>query len=300
MEKACLNALMDRSKDLQIACWLLEAWLRLRSFAGAAEGFRVITALCENFWDDLHPRIEGDDLEYRIAPINWLNEKIPVLLKLQPLTAPQSDDVKPYCWADWETACRPKRGDEKPEPADSERVTQARFQQSAMLSPTPFLRNVQRQIEAVMDATAELEAALETRCGADGPSLRQFEATLEPMRGLISGILSQRGPAETVIEKAVEEKVGARSELRGDLPASPSSSFVVGPITSRSEAYMRLEEAADYLARNEPHSPTPYLVRRAIAWGGMRLEDLLPELVQNRGELDEIYRLLQINKEKGR
>ena len=59
-------------------------------------------------------------------------------------------------------------------------------------------------------------------------------------------------------------------------------------------------EAADYLARTEPHSPTPYLVRRAIAWGSMRLEDLLPELVRNDGELTEICRLLQISHNAGK
>jgi type VI secretion system protein ImpA len=78
------------------------------------------------------------------------------------------------------------------------------------------------------------------------------------------------------------------------VPAVPMSHS--GPIRSRAEAYMRLEEVAEYLARTEPHSPTPYLIKRAISWGGMRLEDLLPELVRNRGELDEIYDLLRISK----
>ena len=55
-----------------------------------------------------------------------------------------------------------------------------------------------------------------------------------------------------------------------------------------------LAEAADYLARTEPHSPTPYLVRRAIAWGSMSLEQLLPEMIRNGNELQEIFRLLQI------
>jgi type VI secretion system protein ImpA len=57
-----------------------------------------------------------------------------------------------------------------------------------------------------------------------------------------------------------------------------------------------LNEAADFLARTEPHSPAPYLVRRAIAWGSLRFEDLVQELVQNKNELDTIYKLLQIHK----
>jgi type VI secretion system protein ImpA len=64
------------------------------------------------------------------------------------------------------------------------------------------------------------------------------------------------------------------------------------PIRSRSEAYRRLTEAADYLQRTEPHSPTPYLVRRAVAWGGMSLGELLQELVQSDSDLNAIYTLL--------
>jgi type VI secretion system protein ImpA len=65
-------------------------------------------------------------------------------------------------------------------------------------------------------------------------------------------------------------------------------------IHSRAEAYQLLAEVADFLARNEPHSPVPYLVSRAVTWGSMPLEALLPELVRNAGELAEIYRLLNL------
>ena len=64
------------------------------------------------------------------------------------------------------------------------------------------------------------------------------------------------------------------------------------PIRSRAEAYRRLAEAADYLLRTEPHSPAPYLVRRAVAWGGMSLGELLEELVQGDSDLKAIYTLL--------
>ena len=293
VERNCVYVLMHRSKDLQVACWLLEAWTHQRGFAGAAEGLRLISALCEVFWDDMYPQLEDGDLEFRIAPFDWLNEKIPLHLKLLPITAPQSEDVKTYCWADWEIACRPKRPGEQDDSEDNGKPTQAKFQQSALLSPTPYLRSLLRQIEAVMDASAEVESVLENRLGREAPSLRQFDATMEPIRGLIAGIVSQRAP-EVHPEVPVEVR-GMPQNNRSDSGAAAAPAFSsTGPITSRAEAYMRLEEAADYLARTEPHSPTPYLVRRAIAWGSMRLEDLLPELVQNRGELEEIFRLLQM------
>ena len=68
-----------------------------------------------------------------------------------------------------------------------------------------------------------------------------------------------------------------------------------GLIRSREEAYRRLAEAADYLLRTEPHSPTPYLVMRAVAWGNLPLTGLLQELVQNEGDLQQLYKLLGMN-----
>ncbi len=70
------------------------------------------------------------------------------------------------------------------------------------------------------------------------------------------------------------------------------------PICSRSEAYRRLAEAADYLLRTEPHSPTPYLVKRAIGWGNMSLTELLMELVNSENDLAGIYNLLGIKFDK--
>ena len=58
--------------------------------------------------------------------------------------------------------------------------------------------------------------------------------------------------------------------------------------------FKRLSEAADYLLRTEPHSPTPYLVKRAVEWGSMSLPELLQQIVRNEGEMSEIDRLLRL------
>ncbi|MCB1033146.1 MAG: type VI secretion system protein TssA, partial [Acidobacteria bacterium] len=67
-----------------------------------------------------------------------------------------------------------------------------------------------------------------------------------------------------------------------------------GAIRSRAEAYRRLSEAADYLARTEPHSPTPYLVRRAVSWGSMTVTELLKELLADKSDLTTVFKLLGI------
>ena len=55
VERACLDAIETRSKDIQIAAWLLEAWIHLHGFPGLREGLHLIAELCDTYWDGMHP-----------------------------------------------------------------------------------------------------------------------------------------------------------------------------------------------------------------------------------------------------
>jgi len=48
----CFEALENRSKDLQIATWMLESLLHLYGFEGVREGLKLIKGMVENFWDE--------------------------------------------------------------------------------------------------------------------------------------------------------------------------------------------------------------------------------------------------------
>ena len=58
---ACERALTTRTKDLQFAAWLTEAWLHLDAFRGLDRGLRLISALCRDFWDDLYPAVDREE-----------------------------------------------------------------------------------------------------------------------------------------------------------------------------------------------------------------------------------------------
>src|ERR1044072_4000533 len=85
VSSVCVETLTTRTKDLQIAGWLLEAWLHRDGFAGVAKGLRVVAGMCELFWNELYPEIEGTDLEGRIAPFDWIEQKLSLKLKHIPL-----------------------------------------------------------------------------------------------------------------------------------------------------------------------------------------------------------------------
>ena len=82
----CVDALLNRTKDLQIAGWLTEALTVMQGFGGLATGLMIIRAYLENFWESVYPQIEDDDLEYRVGRLEFLNNSLWSRVKQIPLT----------------------------------------------------------------------------------------------------------------------------------------------------------------------------------------------------------------------
>ena len=306
VEALCLEALSARTKDLQLAGWLLESWLHLYGFAGVREGVRLLAGLCENFWEDLHPALEEGDFEGRVATVVWAEEKLSLKLKLVPLTAPQTGDDFSHTLADWESACQldnlSKKNPKAAADAESQgQVTLAKFQTGVMLTPTPFYSEMLADLEASHEACLSFERLLEEKCGPHAPGLYKFREVLRSIHNLVSGVMNAR--PEMPDEHAAEAGAAAAFDGEaGDAPALLSQTqpaaqphLLGGGIRSRAEAYRRLEEAADYLLLTEPHSPVPYLIKRAVAWGGMNLQEVLQQIIRNDGEMQELDRLLRLS-----
>jgi type VI secretion system ImpA family protein len=292
-EAICVEALESRTKDLQIAGWLLEASLHLYGFSGVEAGLQLLAGLCQNFWEDLYPSLDGEDLDDRIAPIEWINQKLALKLKQIPLTLASERDERTYSFIDWESAChfenlaRQDPGALKEALANIDPTVDA-FQNALALTDPSFHLELVKDLDKAVDACRLLQHVLDVKCGKQSPSLYQFNEVLCAIQQLMSQSLRARDGGPEMLEDQSEEtpRVGS-SQQEVELWSG-------GPIRSRTDAYRRLSEAADYLLRTEPHSPTPYLVKRAVEWGHMNLSEVLQQIVRNEGEMTEIDRLLRL------
>ena len=295
--RLCLDALETRSKDLQLAAWLLEAWTRLEGLPGTAAGLTVLAALCESFWETVHPQPQDGDVGYRMAPLEWVADRLPDAVRGIVVTAPGGgEDARVCTYADLDGARHLDRlARTDPEGAKAAaargRVTFDRFLVSVSLTPTPFYVALAGDARRALDALDALAGLLGRLAAADAPSFQKLGDALFALQHFAERVLEERRDQGEVIAPAAppapgdyELEEGEEMEMEEIHPGSP--------IRSRAEAYRRLAEAADYLLRTEPHSPAPYLVRRAVAWGGMSLGELLEELVQGDNDLKAIYTLL--------
>jgi type VI secretion system protein ImpA len=301
VESLCAEALAQRSKDLQLAVWLLEAWIQLDSFAGAARGLELMHLLCATFWEQMYPEIT-DDLGARLAPLQWVNDKLSRRLRLLRLTHPAIEGVPAYSLADWEAILHSPAGDKAAQEANL-----ARFQQSVTITTYPWFAAMNESVLEALRQVRALDDLIDEKAGKLSPGLIKFrtEATsvAELMETMLDATRSQEpAPAKPEPAKLILptphtpltlETMIANEAVAVDM--SPPSGYAGNRIRTRAEAYSQLEEIAAFLHENDPHSPTPYLIWKAVSWGNLHFDELLPELIRDQGELSDIIKLLRLD-----
>ena len=308
------TAMVMRGKDLQVAAWLLEAWIHLHDFAGMRQGFELIFGLADRYWTGLHPLPDGTDFGARIATIEWVNEKLVAAIAAIPVTAPTDHAIRAWTWAERNDVLRfendqrrlTPKGAKPPAPADARgaHFTSEAFGVSAEMTPRQFFADAVDDLSAAITASRALVMLVDEQCGADAPSLAQCIDTMTAIREWMKPMSVSPHAGAAVGQQPIEEATGlaaapAEAQMNGErmdaiedaAPASPSGS-PVDHARARAEAYRKLAEAAQTLMRIEPHSPTPYLVRRAIAWGGMSLAELMRHFIDSGYDLRSLYSML--------
>jgi type VI secretion system protein ImpA len=267
------KTLTETSKDLLVAARLTEAFTRLRGFAGLGDGLRLLRELVDQCWDRLRPPIEDGDVEVRAGPFYWLDDpfkgaRFPTTVRRVPLVAGESGA---YGWLDWRQS-QDGKGD----------VSRDQFEQAVQATPTEDLVRAVGEITRCREELGGLVRVLGERMGPQAPGLTSLRQALEECHGLVAEIVGKRRPvlaAETDTSPG-----GAASAADG---AAPSGR----PVT-REEVYRQLARSAEVLQGLEPHSPIPYLIKRAVELGALPFPRLIQALIRDANVLAELNREL--------
>lgn len=283
----CQRVLVRRSKDARVAAWLVDALVHRDGFAGLAPGLTMIEALCRQFWPGLHPLPDEDgDVSGRANAIALLNARLPRALRTVAITRSGQAEAVALSWGDYETArLMEARGQGK-----KGGLTLAGFEASAFATPVPLLERLSADLIAALAALDRLDGFLDEACRREAPSLDALRSLLTEVSGWLGTVLSAH-PQQPAPAPAAEQDVQIMSQADTPPPAVTAD----GPIRSREEAYRRLSDVADYLMRTEPHSPTPYVLRRVHGWGRMPLHQLLLDMAQGRNDLATIMEMITLN-----
>jgi type VI secretion system protein ImpA len=311
----CEQLLEQRSKDLQLVAWLTEAWMRTGQLAGLSCGLELLQGLVSRHWDDLHPLVEDGDLDARLSAFEWMNEALPLVLRLHIVLA-ELPDRRPSAVtvADWDrmtaTELSARERDEAPGESDDGATGTAPVTRNMVIAYShghgqARARHLAAETERSLRALDGLDAMLRERVGdGQSPSLAQLQKALAHLQRVVHQLMASepelKQEADDMTPILDDDNVQFESPAPlQDTPAAAPPNLYRGnkAWSSREEAYQTLEELADYLGRIEPHSPTPYLIRRAVNWGRMPLPELMAEIVREEGDLNRLISLLGLQRE---
>ncbi len=296
------QALAEKTKDLELTVYLLEALVRRDGLAGLSAGFHLIRELCERYWDQLYPGAgAGAGLADRVAPLAGLNDVDGLILEPMntlPITEASAaggpyDGVRYQKAVDLTTrdeATRQKRIAAGTMPLEA-------LQEAAQGTSPEFYARAVAALAECTDALEQLGAVLQAKCGRDAPSTARIRAALQKYGEALRGVAKDKVAAAMRPPGAPPAPAGA------DGPAPPAAAAPLrpdgppptpGPIGSREEALQTLLKVAEFFRRTEPHTPVSYALEEAVRWGRMKLPDLLEELIADEGTRQQVFKRVGI------
>lgn len=293
----CSSLIANKSKDLRLAVWLTEANAKIDHFSGLAEGYLLLAGLCDQFWDGMHPLPDNGDQEQRIGNLYWILTRSMSLVKEIPLTEGRGTA---YSQLDFEAArARAANADklamEGKSPEDGLKL--ADLESARRKSSRRFHEKLLNDAQRCLAALQQLEQAVDSRLGIDGPGFSAAKETIESVLSIIARFAQESG-VQTILPVSNQNiaQLPASVEMlqKMDIPAGfPISQHGSNNILlTRDQALAQLRSVADFFRRSEPHSPVAYLADKAAHWGEMSLHTWLSTVIKDPSSLAHVEELL--------
>ncbi len=303
----CQNVLINKSKDLQVASWLWEAWMFLYGMPGFLRGLNLMYALSQRYWENIYPAITNGALDYRLSPFYWANEKLADRMNRLLITSPSNTDLRSYPFGNWVELSRLqglRPAGDRPNPSTNAPLEQIGtrknptlldFNESLDKTDASFYEDMQSTIKECLASLQNFSIFLDQTMGKDSPTLYRLKNKLTDFLKFTTQTLSERGrkispptveiiqpqpmategiasPVEDKNERIVQEFVNPQS----------SSDLSEDSIQNRDHAYALVDSAINYLKTHDPHSPIPYLIEKISSWRSMTFMDIMDHLTDDQ------------------
>ena len=293
--KIASDAVAKRSKDLQLAVWLVDAHVRKEGFAMLAPSFRFLRELLEDFWDSLYPPVDEDgDMEVRAAPLEWLGNKLGEPLGFLPIVTGKLGyhSYQESRAVGYEADADTQDKQELREARIAEgKVTAEQFDEALESTPVEALRAVRKDLAEALETLDALSEYCDQQFGSQSPSFLKTRGVIEEIDQTVHILLGRKpgGEEEEQTGETVDDDVAtaisageddsgaaaapAREEEAGGEEESYSSGDEIPAAAPEDEsgAGRQLAAICKFLRQQDPSDPTPYLLLRNFAWGRLQL-----------------------------
>ncbi len=264
--------LWGKTRDLRVASYLAVAETADGGLEDCAAAFKLILFLVRDMWDAMYPKLEIDDE-------NDPTERLNILTMLSPEPGAINDPVMfiskfrtirlvpvlPYTLRDHLISIN------EFEAADGQTVNPGLISGELMRIP-------REEVEKQAALAGELKETVEAICSAANEKMQSgYSLAMGSLIGEINKLCkfyAQYSGGSSGETENIEDSSSITA-----VPASGGfnlASFIPG---TRSDALLLLRKGAEYFQRQEPNSPIPFLVNRALRFSEMSFIDLLEDIV---------------------
>lgn len=276
------EVLAQHSKDLQVTCWLVEAWTQLYQTEGLVAGLDLLDHFISNWWNDCWPALDEDGSSYRYGMLNRLDRDISLQLALKPMLG---DEQSSLAW--WQKVLsfehHGKKGDQD---QPTEDYSMGSFTLWAGKLDAARVATVTWQIDKAQQLIGQLDKDYAWHNPqSEGSVLRQTDEQLTDLNDFfvrINQCCSSSQQDEIMMLNVLDPEAVTQA---GEASTQTSQAQQV---MSRDLAITQMLTIAHYFRQTEPSSPVPMLMERAARWANMQLAEWLEEMVGDERSLAEI------------
>jgi type VI secretion system protein ImpA len=284
--KSSALALMERTHDIRATIFLLRALLRTDGLPGLRDGIYLLGALIEKYWDTLYPQLDPDDDNdptQRVNILMGLCDRNLMILPLMKAPLCSSRAIGTFSLRDIHIATGKLTisENEKTKAANAATIT------AAFKDCQPeILRETETAITESVEYLSKIESFLDEKVGtSSAPNFAEILQIYREMEGAFvkNMVAAGSAPQKTPVPPPQPEEITPSPTHQPILSNQPPKVTPMEEINSRQDVITILEEICAYYERNEPASPVPLLLKRAIGLVDKNflaiMEDLVPDSV---------------------
>jgi type VI secretion system protein ImpA len=276
-----MKTLKETTKDLEVAAWVTEAYVRSHGLAGLAAGAALIKGLSEQYWDDVFPLPDDYGIETRVAPVTGLNGRdgggslIQPLYKVHFFDRPDGTPVSFFAYQASEQlpTLTAERRDAR---IAAGAIPFDDMEKEARTAGAAKLGRLRDEATGALETWEEMATVLDEKASEDPPSTSHVRDMLRQIHA-------------AAIRYAPAPVAGEEGEAGGEVAGGGEAAAGGGGIggfaatgqrtASREDALRTLETIAAYFRKAEPTSPLSYTLDDAIRRAKLTWPELLQEVV---------------------
>jgi type VI secretion system protein ImpA len=294
---------LERSKDLWICAWLIEALTRSHGFAGLRDGYRLARGLCSGYWSQVHPQPrDSEDLSTlfaQLAGLNGIDSDGTLIAPIMKVPVTGNTAAGQFSTSDYTDAADLERKgqDVRNQRIQHGAVTMEMFNRAIKETSVEFFRNL---LDDLQQAIGEFQA-FGDEIGSKLADIPNSGSLLPPT----SSIQEALDECLRLVKFVTREVLGSDDEedpgntAMTVVEGGSASAVATSRVQTREDAFRALLQVSDFFRRTEPHSPVSYAVEQAVRWGRMNLPELLSELVGDESIRRDIFKRTGIGQDSG-